>query len=48
MVEKAFMLWVGVSVGNFLYQKFTKKDWNRASEISFFQAVALGLFVATF
>lgn len=46
MIEKAFMLWIGLSVGNFIYQVITKKDWARAAEISFFQGFAIGMFVA--
>lgn len=46
-MEKALLLWAGLSVGNFLYQAITKKNWSRAAEISFFQAVALGMFVFT-
>jgi hypothetical protein len=46
-MEKAVMLWAGLSLGNFLYQAIGKKDWSRAAEISFFQAVALGMFVFT-
>jgi hypothetical protein len=45
MVSKAAILWIGLTIGNFLYQVVAQKNWKKAGEISFFQAVALGMFV---
>jgi len=36
-----FLLFIGLSIGNFGYQFVNKKDYNAAFERSFFQAVAL-------
>ena len=32
---------IGLTIGNFVYQMITgKKDWERAVELSYFQAIA--------
>ncbi len=45
MFVTAVGLWAGLTVGNFLWQLATKKEWGVAIERSFFQAVALGTFL---
>jgi hypothetical protein len=34
-----FSLWVGLVVANYIYQYFTKKDWKKAYEISYYQII---------
>jgi len=34
---------IGCTIGNFIYQFISHKDYERAFEISFHQAVAIGL-----
>ena len=44
MGTRLFMLWFGLTVGNFLYQVLKEeKKFGEAIEHSFFQGVALGL-----
>jgi len=39
------MIWIGLVAGNFIYQAFVGHDWAHAAEISFFQTVALIVYV---
>lgn len=45
MIEKAFLAWLAVSLGNFIYQVFTQKNWKIAFERSFFQAIGIAALV---
>lgn len=46
MLMMGFQVWLGLTIGNFIYLLFCKKkDWLEASKLSFFQAVAIGLFI---
>jgi len=47
MKEKLFMLWLGLTIGNFIWVLLTTREWRIAFERSYFQAVALimGYFV---
>lgn len=39
---KYFMLWVGIALGNFVFQAFREvPNWGAAVERSYFQAAAL-------
>ena len=40
---KFILVALAMTAGNFIYQVFKKRDWERAFEISFFQAVAIGV-----
>lgn len=37
------LIWLGLSLGQFLYQGIKDHDWEEASKISFFQGVAIAL-----
>ena len=40
-------IWVGLTIGNYVYQYFTKKDWKKAYDISYNQIVpfvVIGIF----
>lgn len=46
MYATAVALWFGLAIGNFLWQTISwKKDWGKAAEASFYQAIALGAFL---
>ena len=41
-MKTAFLLWLGLAAGNFIYQAtMGKKNWGEASKLSFFQALAI-------
>jgi len=44
-IATAITLWVGLTIANFIWEVFMKRDWGKAIEKSFFQAVALGLYL---
>ena len=41
MKEKLFMLWLGLTIGNFIWVLLTTREWLIAFERSYFQAAAL-------
>lgn len=45
MLKSAINIGLGLAIGSFIYQVFTQQDWALAAERSFFQFVALGIFV---
>ena len=47
MYIKAFIFWIALTTGNFLWEVIKqRKDWSDAWKTSYFQAVALGIYVA--
>jgi hypothetical protein len=44
-VTKAIVLLVCFSIGTFIWENFHGKNWSRACEISYFQAVILAIYV---
>jgi len=47
MYGTAIVVCAGLTIGNFIWQAFGKREWDKAAERSFFQAVALGAFLLT-
>lgn len=45
MLRSAFYIWLGLATGNFIAQAFMSQDWSVAIERSFFEALALSMFV---
>ena len=45
MYTTAVGVFAGLTVGNYILEAFTKRNWGRAAERSFFQAVAIGIFL---
>lgn len=45
MIKNAILLWLGITLGNLVYHGLIKKNWAKATEISFYQGFALGMFV---
>ena len=47
MYEAAIAVYVcaGLTIGNFIWQAFGKREWGTATERSFYQAVALSTFL---
>jgi hypothetical protein len=45
MYMSAVYVFAGLTVGNFIGQAFGKRDWRKATDRSFFQAVAIGTFL---
>ncbi|MBU4466556.1 hypothetical protein L6250_02595 [Candidatus Parcubacteria bacterium] len=46
MLGTAIVVYAGLTIGNFIYAAFKKqKDWGEAAKISFFQAIALSVFM---
>jgi hypothetical protein len=45
MLKSAMSLGLGLALGSFIFQVFTEQNWAVAAERSFFQFVALGVFV---
>lgn len=39
-MEKAIRMTIAFTIGNFIWEAFTTKNWGRAAERSFFQGVA--------
>lgn len=42
-IPKLLVLFMALTIGNFIYQAATKQDWGLAVERSFFQGIALAL-----
>lgn len=36
---KIFYIWIGLVIGNYLYQFFDNKNWIEAFKISYFQGI---------
>lgn len=45
LILDAFCLSIALGMGNFSYQIITKRDWSTALERSFFQAIAIMLYL---
>lgn len=41
IAQNLFMLWIGFTIGNFLWMWLTTKDWKGAFDRSYFQAAIL-------
>jgi hypothetical protein len=45
-MNKALSVIVAVSIGNFLYEALIRRnDWGSAFKVSYFQAIAIGIYV---
>lgn len=48
MIINAIFVAIGLTAGNSLYELFKKNsDWGKVADRSYFQAVAIGIFVYT-
>ena len=45
MYVTALVVFVSLMFANFIWQAFKEREWHKAMERSFFQAVALGAFL---
>ncbi len=46
LITKALLIWLGISVANFIWQALSrKKNWNEAFMLSFYQGAAIAIYI---